>query len=89
VGVAILGLVSGCLTTLSFLPQVHRSMRRGHASDLSYGWLILFGTGVSGWCLYGFLKQDFAILVSNGITVMLVLVLLGLKLLEDWGPFEL
>lgn len=75
-----LGLISGTCTTLSFLPQVLRTMRRGSAADLSFGWLALFGAGISGWCVYGLLTADLAISLSNAVTLALVLMLTGVKL---------
>ncbi len=75
-----LGLVSGAFTTLSFLPQVFRTLRRGSAADFSPGWLALFGAGVSGWFLYGLLTADLAISLSNAVTLALVLVLVAIKL---------
>ena len=75
-----LGLISGTFTTLSFLPQVLRTMRRGSAADLSLGWLALFGAGIAGWCVYGLLTADLAISLSNAVTLALVLMLTGVKL---------
>jgi MtN3 and saliva related transmembrane protein len=83
-----LGLVSGLFTTLSFLPQVLRTVRTGSAADLSLGWLTLFGAGVFGWCAYGVLSADLAISLTNAVTLCLVLLLTGLKLatLRDAQP---
>jgi MtN3 and saliva related transmembrane protein len=78
-----LGLISGMFTTLSFLPQVLRTVRTGSAADLSLGWLALFGAGVSGWCLYGLLSADLAISLTNAVTLALVLLLTGLKVFSS------
>jgi len=78
-----LGLISGMFTTLSFLPQVLRTVRTGSAADLSLGWLGLFGAGVSGWCLYGLLSADLAISLTNAVTLALVLLLTGLKVFSS------
>ncbi len=75
-----LGLISGMFTTLSFLPQVLRTVRRNSAADFSLGWLALFGAGVSGWFVYGLLTADLAISLTNAVTLLLVLLLTGLKL---------
>ncbi len=75
-----LGLISGALTTMSFLPQVLRTLRTGSAADLSLGWLALFGAGISGWCLYGLLTADLAIGLTNAVTLALVLLLTAIKL---------
>jgi MtN3 and saliva related transmembrane protein len=78
-----LGLISGTFTTLSFLPQVLRTLRTRSAADFSFGWLSLFGAGVSGWLAYGLLSADLAISLSNALTLALVLVLVGLKVLSS------
>ncbi len=75
----VLGLFAGMLTTVSFLPQVVRTMRTGSARDLSWGWLLLFGAGVTGWLIYGAALGDLAITVTNAVTAALVGVLVGTK----------
>ncbi len=75
----ILGLLSGALTTLSFLPQVIRTLRPRHAGDLSTLWLVTFGVGVAGWCVYGILRNDIAIIVTNAVTFGLVMSLVVAK----------
>jgi|HubBroStandDraft_2_1064218.scaffolds.fasta_scaffold1226019_1 MtN3 and saliva related transmembrane protein len=74
-----LGLCSGALTTISFLPQVLRAIRTGSSSDLSWSWLILLGLGVCGWVSYGLLTTDISIIMANAATAALVFVLLAVK----------
>jgi MtN3 and saliva related transmembrane protein len=75
----VLGLLAGALTTLSFLPQVVRTFRTGSAGDLSWGWLLLFGTGVAAWLTYGAMTADLAITVTNAVTFTLISALSALK----------
>ena len=75
----VLGLLAGACTTASFLPQVVRTFRTGSATDISWGWLALFCTGVGGWLAYGLIKSDVAIALTNAITLALVLALVVLK----------
>jgi MtN3 and saliva related transmembrane protein len=75
----ILGLIAGALTTLSFLPQVIRTLRTRHAGDLSAAWLLIFGTGVAAWCVYGILRSDVAIILTNATTFTLVMALVIAK----------
>ena len=77
--IAVLGIVSGCLTTLSWVPQLVRTWRRGHADDISGTYLFTFGTGVAGWILYGVLRGDVAVIFANVLTLILLVCLLGLK----------
>ncbi len=70
----ILGLIAGACTTLSFLPQVVRTLQTRHASDLSAAWLMIFGLGTALWLTYGILKSDIAVALANGITFGLVMI---------------
>lgn len=75
----ILGLFAGACTTLSFLPQVIRTLKTRHARDLSAAWLLIFGLGTALWLTYGLLKSDLAVALANGITFCLVLTLVVAK----------
>ena len=88
----ILGLIAGTCTTLSFLPQVIRTLRTRHARDLSAAWLLIFGLGTALWLTYGLLKSDLAVALANGITFCLVMTLVvakyTMKPLEEPAPEE-
>jgi MtN3 and saliva related transmembrane protein len=75
----VLGLIAGACTTLSFLPQVIRTLRTRHARDLSAAWLLLFGFGVALWLAYGIGRSDVAIIAANAVTFGLVMVLIVAK----------
>jgi MtN3 and saliva related transmembrane protein len=77
--IAALGILSGCFTTLSWVPQLMRTWKRGHADDISGPYLISFGTGVIGWIAYGVLKRDAAVIFANALTFLLLAGLLVLK----------
>jgi MtN3 and saliva related transmembrane protein len=77
--VTVLGLFAGTCTTLSFLPQVIRTLRTRHAGDLSAAWLLIFGVGTVAWVVYGVLRSDLAVTVANAITTVLVLSLVVAK----------
>jgi MtN3 and saliva related transmembrane protein len=74
-----LGLIAGTCTTLSFLPQVLRTLRTRHAGDLSAAWLLIFGLGTTMWLVYGLLRSDVAVAAANGVTFALVLTLVVAK----------
>jgi MtN3 and saliva related transmembrane protein len=74
-----LGLFAGTLTTLSFLPQVIRTLRTRHAGDLSGAWLLIFGLGTATWLVYGILRSDLAVAVANAVTFGLVATLIVAK----------
>jgi MtN3 and saliva related transmembrane protein len=77
--VTVLGLLAGALTTLSFLPQVLRTMRTRSAGDLSWLWLVMMASGIAGWIVYGVLGEDVPVIAANGITLVLVCTLVVIK----------
>jgi MtN3 and saliva related transmembrane protein len=88
----ILGLIAGACTTLSFLPQVIRTLKTRHARDLSAIWLLVFGLGTALWLTYGILRSDVAVASANGVTFLLVMTLIvakyTLKPLDETTPDE-
>jgi MtN3 and saliva related transmembrane protein len=67
------------MTTLSFLPQVFRTLRTRHAGDLSATWLLVFALGNATWLVYGVLRSDLPLTATNGVTFALVLTLIVAK----------
>lgn len=80
-----LGLVSGALTSLSFVPQVARTLRTASTADLSWAWLAMFAAGVGGWIGYGVVTADLAVIVTNVVMTSLVAVLIAVKLRHQAG----
>jgi MtN3 and saliva related transmembrane protein len=74
-----LGLVAGSLTTLAFVPQVVKIWRTRSADDISTIMFLLFSTGVLLWLLYGIALNAPPIIVANGVTLVLALLVLVLK----------
>jgi MtN3 and saliva related transmembrane protein len=74
-----LGFLAGLLTTSSFVPQVVKSWRTRSVDDLSLGMLLLYNAGVAMWLAYGWLLHAAPIIAANGVTLLLALTLLGLK----------
>jgi MtN3 and saliva related transmembrane protein len=80
-----IGYLAGTLTTLAFVPQVVRSWRTRSTGDLSTGMLITFSAGVALWFIYGLGLRAWPIVVANGVTLALALVLVGFKLASGAG----
>ncbi len=75
----VIGFVAGTLTTLSFLPQVHKAWRTQRCNDLSMGMLLSFASGVTLWLVYGLFLRAEPIIAANAVTLVLVLTLIFLK----------
>ncbi|CDN11737.1 hypothetical protein RintRC_1630 [Richelia intracellularis] len=78
--VIFLGLLAATLTTSAFLPQMLKTWQTKSAKDVSYTMLITFILGVFLWLIYGFYRRDIAIILANGITLILNLMILWLKI---------
>jgi MtN3 and saliva related transmembrane protein len=74
-----LGFVAGTLTTLSFLPQVHKAWRSKRCDDLSLTMLLAFALGISLWLVYGLILRAAPIIATNAVTLALVLTLISFK----------
>ena len=74
-----IGLCAGALTTMSFLPQLVATYRIKSARGLSYGYLLTFSMGVALWLVYGIFLKAPPVIITNGVTFALLVVIVGLK----------
>lgn len=75
----LVGYAAAALTTLSWVPQLQRTWRTRSAADLSFGMLATFTSGVALWLLYGLAVGSSPVVVANGVTLVLALALVALK----------
>lgn len=78
--VTILGFTAAFCTTVSFVPQVVKSVRTKQTSDISLPMYIVFGSGIALWLAYAFFTHDLPLLAANTVTFVLVAAVLGLKI---------
>jgi MtN3 and saliva related transmembrane protein len=76
----LLGLAAGTLTTCAFIPQVLRIWRTRSARDISLVMFLLFSLGVLLWIIYGVAIASTPVIVANGVTLVLALAILLMKL---------
>jgi MtN3 and saliva related transmembrane protein len=76
----LLGIVAGTLTTLAFVPQVLMVWRTKSAKDISLAMYLAFTSGVALWLLYGVLIGSLPLVLANGVTLVLALLILVMKL---------
>lgn len=72
----IVGYFAGIGTTISFLPQVLRIIKTGSVNDLSIYTFLIHSTGASLWIVYGIMITNPILIVFNGITAFLNLIIL-------------
>lgn len=75
-----IGLVAGVLSTGSFVPQVVKTLKTKDVSGISLFMYIAFCSGVFLWLVYGIINQQISIIAANGITLILSLMVLYLKI---------
>jgi MtN3 and saliva related transmembrane protein len=71
----LIGLLAGFCTTLSLVPQLHRMWRSKSAHDLSLAMFFVFGLGVVLWLLYGIGIRSLAVISTNSVSLVLVVVI--------------
>jgi MtN3 and saliva related transmembrane protein len=77
------GYLAATLTTVAFVPQALKALRERDTRSLSLGMYVTFTTGVVLWAVYGYRREDWAIVLANAVTGTLCLVILGLKIRES------
>jgi MtN3 and saliva related transmembrane protein len=78
--ITLVGFIAGTLTTAAYIPQVIRSWRLKETKDISLAMLVLYAVGVSLWLVYGVWMNSLPIIGANGISLILILVLLAIKI---------
>jgi MtN3 and saliva related transmembrane protein len=83
-----LGFVAAFCTTAAFVPQLVRVLRLRSARDVSLPTFVMFSIGVFLWLLYGLYIHSKPVIASNGITLVLSVSILVLKLRYRRNPEE-
>jgi MtN3 and saliva related transmembrane protein len=78
--VDVLGYVAGLLTTLTFLPQVIKTVKERSAKDVSLNMFLIAAANQVLWVIYGVLKKDLVIILTNVLILALSLTMIFLKL---------
>ncbi|MFH0867732.1 MAG: SemiSWEET transporter [Candidatus Woesearchaeota archaeon] len=76
----IIGFLAGTFTTLALVPQAVKALKTKRTKDVSFGWILILTIGVSLWFTYGILINSFPIIIANGLTFILSLIVLILKI---------
>ena len=74
------GPLAAGLTTASFVPRVKKICKTKSAGDVSLLISVAFCVGVSLWLVYGFVKGEVAIIVTNAVTLVLGAAIVWMKL---------
>lgn len=81
--VQLIGTFAAVCTTIAFVPQVLHSYKTRDLSGISLPMYSIFTVGVALWLVYGVLKEDWPLILSNSITFIASLTILILKILQS------
>ena len=71
--ITVLGFVAGGLTTISFVPQLYRSLKTKSVADVSIGMYSTMVTGVVLWEIYAIMIQSMPLIITNIVSFILTL----------------
>lgn len=75
----IVGFAAGMLTAVSMLPQVIKTYQTKKAEEVSLLMLIVLLTGIATWIVYGIMKKDYPIIITNCISLTINIILVVLR----------
>ncbi|PCJ95468.1 MAG: hypothetical protein COA50_09725 [Flavobacteriaceae bacterium] len=78
--IEILGLVAAVFTTSAFVPQVYKAWKHKSTKDISLTMYLFFILGLTLWFIYGVHHDSLSIMLANGVTGVLAVVVIVLKL---------
>jgi MtN3 and saliva related transmembrane protein len=79
-GIEILGYTAGAITSLTFLPQVIKTLREKSAKDVSMMMFIIAVVNQTMWVVYGVLLSNWVIILTNAVILSMSLTMIFLKL---------
>lgn len=74
--IEIIGILAGIFTTLGVLPQIIKAIKTREVKDVSPYMFMILCIGVGLWTVYGILKMDWPIILTNGISLILNAIML-------------
>lgn len=66
----VIGIAAGVFTSVSLLPQLIKMIKEKKADDVSLVMLLVLLTGLSLWVIYGIMKKDYPIIITNSFSVL-------------------
>ncbi|WP_433829950.1 SemiSWEET family sugar transporter [Flavobacterium anhuiense] len=71
----VLGLFAGACITLSTVPQIIKVWKTKKVKEISLRMFSILTFGIALWIVYGILKKDFPIIITNSISLVLNLIM--------------
>jgi MtN3 and saliva related transmembrane protein len=78
--ISIIGLLAAIVSTINQLPQAFKTIRSKDTHSLSLWMYIMVWIATSLWLLYGILKKDIPLILSNCISILPITYILLTKI---------
>ena len=75
----VIGLFAGICTSSSLLPQLVKTIKEKKAEEISKLMLFVLMAGVATWIVYGILREDMPIILTNSFSLLLNVTMLVLR----------
>lgn len=66
----IIGTIAGILTSISMVPQLLKVIKNKDVENVSWRMITILLCGVSLWVVYGIMKMEWPIILSNAFSVL-------------------
>jgi MtN3 and saliva related transmembrane protein len=76
----ITGIAAGVLTSIAMLPQLIKILKEKKAENVSVVMLLVLIAGLALWAVYGFMRSDLPIIITNCFSVLLNSIVLTLRI---------
>lgn len=80
-----IGIIASVFTGIALLPQLIKIIKEKKSVGVSFLMLSSMFVGISLWIWYGFMKDDYIIIISNAFSLIvnILIVLLSIKYKHD------
>jgi MtN3 and saliva related transmembrane protein len=66
----IIGTIAGILTSISMVPQLLKVIKNKDVENISWRMITILLCGVSLWVVYGIMRMEWPIILSNAFSVL-------------------
>ena len=78
--IEILGIIAGCLSCLTFIPQVYQTWKTKATKDISLPTFVIAALSCVLWLIYAINVNLFSVIFTNTIVLVLTLLMIYFKL---------
>jgi MtN3 and saliva related transmembrane protein len=75
-----IGIIAGIFTASSLLPQVIKTLKEKKAEEVSIVMLLVLQAGIILWIIYGVMRSDMPIIITNAFSLLINIVMVVLRI---------